>query len=269
MAVRSRRAPPKPKRHRKAKPHGAPKPKPKPPPPKPVPGTPVEGAPYAVTLEARDSGHRVTGILGDKPPTPKEGGGGWEEVALPKRAGVLVWKGRSLMKLSFSLAFDNSDVERPVHADYLTLIHMFRPDNPDEEPPVIQGSSSGDVIPFLGANLEWVVSELEWLEGMADNQARRIQTVFLVTLTEYRADERLKTAEQTPKPPTKPFPYKIQRKDIAEGLSGIARRFKVKGGWKAIVAANRSWKPPRRDPRLTVKDVGRTITIPVPVKHKR
>lgn len=211
-------------------------------------------APFMVGIRQRDPPHHaVVAKLGPTVPVPSEGGGGWEEVTLPKRASVLIWRGRGLLKLAFSVLFDNFSDGKPVAPEYATLLHFWRPKKDTTPPSVIRVTASGDTIPYQ--DLDYVISSLEWLEAEANEAGERTQQILGLTLTEYRPDERLKTAEQKKKGKT--HPYKIKRD--GESLGPIADHYHVKGGWKALGAAQH---PPIKDPRHTHK--GQTIIVPLP-----
>jgi hypothetical protein len=217
--------------------------------------------PYQVTIEARDSQHKIVADLNDKTPTPKEGGGGWEEIALAKRGAVIVWKGRSLLKLSFGIVLDGGSEEQPIAGAMTTLRHMYRPDDRDAEPPVVRISCPGDVIPYLDEGLEWLLTELEWTDAIADEEGNRILQQAELTLTEYQPDVRLETLATKNKRKHRIKRYRITRADLGGGLGRLAHKFHVRGGWQELAEAQ---NPPRTDPRLSSKDVGKWLVIPGP-----
>lgn len=224
--------------------------------------------PYTITLEERDRpNHKVTAALHDKPPVPREGGGGWEPVQLPKRAAVLIWRGRGLMQMQVPVIFDTGNDEHPLAGADDTLIHMWRPEVPEgeqaPEPPVIEISSPGDAVPFT--DLEWVVEDIEWGEAVADAKGRKTQQAYVIVLREFREDERLQTADQAKGKKTKARYYKVRRKDLAGGLVGIAHKLHLKGGWKELGNAQH---PPIRDPRYRLK-VGQHLVIPHTTTSRR
>lgn len=210
---------------------------------------------YQVLIRQRDKPfHGVTANLHDKVPTPSGGGGGWEEVQLPHRAAVLIWRGRGLLKLTFSIIFDDQMKGDSVTANptYQTLLHFWRPEpapnHPPPEPPVLRLFASGDVIPYR--NLDYVITNLEWGDATGDDDAQRTQQSLILEFTEFRADERLKTAAKA-KPRTQR--YKVRKGDT---LSKIAREHGITA--KALGAMQ---KPPIKDPRKL--KVGQVIVVPV------
>lgn len=210
--------------------------------------------PFMVAIRQRDAPfHGIVAALGPAVPQPAEGGGGWEEVQLPKRASVLVWRGRGLLKLSFNLLFDNFDTGEPVHPEYETLLRLWRPDADTTPPSIVKVASRGNTIPYQ--ELDYVISNLEWLEAEANEKGQRSQQILGLALTEYRPDERLKTATEKKKGKTTTVKIKFD----GESLGPIADHYKVKGGWKALGAAQH---PPIKDARHTHK--GETIVVPLP-----
>jgi hypothetical protein len=241
--------------------------------------------PYLVTVAERDPPrHSCTVGLHDKPPTPSEGGGGWEEIALEKRAAVLVWKGRGLLKMTFSVVFDGTEDGRPVDeplpsgivpresnqgaggwvrikasppaaSTFTTLLHFWRPAEP-VEPPVVSLHSLGNVIPYT-EGMDYVVTGLEWGEAVGDEQGRRIQQILNLSFTEYRPAEKLLTAAAAAKAKSKRDRAQVHIVAKGETLDTIARHYKVRGGWRGLGMAQH---PRIRDPR-NVK-VGHPIVIP-------
>lgn len=172
--------------------------------------------PYTVAITMRDPPyHGIIATLHDKPPTPQEGGGGWEEVQLPKRGSVLIWRGRGLMKMTLSVVFDGFAAGTPVIDDtFQTLLHFWRPegtaaaDDSTVEPAVLRLSAKGHVVPYR--NLSWVIDDLEWGDAQGDDGGERTQQVMTITFKEHRADERIKPqrAKKSKKSKTKPYTWK-------------------------------------------------------------
>lgn len=213
---------------------------------------------YAITLEAEKSHHTVTLPMGPNVPMPKEGGGGWEEVPLPRRGAVCVWKGIGLMKLAVPVYVDHTEDESPVVPQLETLRHMHRPAERTAEPPILSVSSPGDAIPVLDEVRTWVLNDLEWGEAVGDTQGNRIQQMLTLHLLEYRADERLTSIAAKAAHHRRSRRYRIVRADLAGGLGELAERFHLPG-WKFLAEAQ---SPPRTDPRLTSKDVGKWLVVP-------
>lgn len=224
----------------------------------------IEAAPYQITVAMRDPpNHGVTLDLYEKPPMPAGGGGGWEEIKLPKRSGVLVWRGRELMTQTIEVVIDNVESDSRVFGSaspISTLLRMYRPDKGTSEPPVLVLSGEGNAVPYqLG--IDWVLSNIEWGDGVADDQAERIQQVFTLTLTEYREDERLQTVdvEEAAKAglPGGELFVAVYTWKKGDTLGSIADKYKVKGGWRAL---GNFQVPKINDPRGG--KVGQLIFIP-------
>lgn len=207
--------------------------------------------PYTVAITMRDPPyHGVVVGLHDKPPTPDGGGGGWEEIALPKRGSVLIWRGRGLMKMSFSVIFDGFATDRPVIDDtFTTLLHFWRPegtsaaDDSTVEPAVLRLSSRGDVVPYR--NLSWVIDTLEWADAQGNADGNRTQQILVVTFHEFRGDERIKVsrAKKARKAKTKPYVWKK-----GDTLASVAEKHhttatKLGAMQKPAVKDGRGYKP--------------------------
>jgi hypothetical protein len=201
--------------------------------------------------------------LFEKPATPEGGGGGWEEVPLPKRSGVLIWRGRALMTQKVEVIFDGLEDERQVLASaaFQTLLRFYRPNSPTKQPAILELSASSDAVParkhFGGGKVEgWVLTGMEWGEAVGDEEGWRVQQALTLTFTEYREDERLQTAAKK-KELSNVVAYTWIVKKAGEPLGAIAERFHVPGGWKAL---GNFQQPKITDPRTTRK--GQLISIP-------
>jgi LysM repeat protein len=216
--------------------------------------SPAATVPYQVTIAQRDPPHHAVSLaLHDKAPTPSDGGGGWEEVSLPRRPAVLIWKGRGLMKMSMSVVLDRFREDVSVYdGAYRTLTRFWRPEgssNSDTvEPSVLTLASSGDVVPYK--NLKWVLETLEWGEAQGNDEGVRSQQVLVLTFVEFRADVRLKPG--SPKKTQRTQPYKVKK---GETLASIARKYGI-----STSALGALQKPPIKDSRNVV---GKTIVVPV------
>jgi nucleoid-associated protein YgaU len=164
------------------------------------------------------------------------------------------------MQMQVPIVFESrSPDSHAIGPAFATLVNMWRPEAKEghapPEPPVVEISSPGDALPF--SDLDWVVEDLEWGEAVADRSGNRIQQAFIVTLREYRADERLQTADHAKGKPTKARFYEVRRKDLAHGLVGIAEHLHLKGGWRELGDAQH---PRIKDPRKI--HVGEKLVIP-------
>lgn len=217
--------------------------------------SPAPTVPYQLTIAQADPPHHAVVVdLHDHVPTPTEGGGGWEEVQLPRRPAVLIWKGRGLMKMGLSVIFDGFISDTNVNDGPLrTLLHFWRPEggkNSDtEEPSVLTLASKGSVVPYT--NLRWIIDDLEWGEAQGNAAGERTAQILMLTFKEFRADVRLKPGGRPAvHPRTKPHKVKPH-----ETLGSIARKYGI--SQKALGAMQ---KPPIRDSR-NVK-VGQMLIVP-------
>jgi hypothetical protein len=217
---------------------------------------------WRIRLYEKDHPTRdVYAWLGADPPDPVGGGGGWDLVTLPMRDPVTVWKGRRdlivqavpIVLGGFADRLGSARLAGPVEGDQpvvsarQTLVNMYRPDDPAEEPPVVKVDTQGDVVMFQ--QLDYVITALDWGDAQADPETmERLQQAVVVELTEHNPDVRLtakhgSSKSKSKKGGTMPAVYTVKRGDT---LATIAKRFKVPGGWRTIADAQ---KPRIKDPR--------------------
>lgn len=208
--------------------------------------------PYLLQVFERDSpGRQILALLGEDPPTPQDGGGGHEVVPLPKRSAVTVWRGRgSLLSMSVPIVL-GSATHSPVTPARSALMSMWRPADATDEPPPIRLRSPGDAVPFQ--SVTWVLTGLEWGAYMGDGRGNRVMQKLVLTVTEYRPDEQLQIEVIQAKQKW----LQVYTVRVGDTLSSIARKFRVKGGWRAIGDIQH---PPIRDPRKV--RVGQRLLIP-------
>lgn len=222
--------------------------------------------PYWVTIsERRNPGRKIEARLGlgsgsSGAPTPSAGGGGWQTVVLPKRSAVSVWQGRDqllLMTVPIILG-DGPGGPNFAAASLATVLRMWRPDDPTDEPPVIKLNSPGNAVPFQ--QIPWVLSDFAWNNSSGDVQgdelANRTLTGVTLSLLEYRADEKLQVAKIKAKKKHKSRGKHRVKK--GETLTKIAANYGVLD-WRSIGDIQ---VPPIQDPRQIV--VGQQLEIPAP-----
>lgn len=190
---------------------------------------------------------------------------------LPKRAAVTVWRGRGVMAMAVPIVLQVLDgagnqTEGPVQPDRQVLTNMWRPDDPEDEPPVVKVQCIGDAIPYQ--QLDWIISNLEWGDTNADADMNRITQAFTLTLTEYRPDERIQNqakisaalkrqqaAKKKAKTKSRGDKFYIVKK--GDTLTSIAQRKNIDGGWRAIGDIQ---KPKITDPKAV--KVGQKLRLP-------
>lgn len=223
-------------------------------------------SPYYVTVYERDNpSKKILARLGETPPTPSQGGGGYNVVSLPQRAAVTVWQGVGsqgsaggglwLMDMAIVLGgattLDGASVDRNLPQAIL----MWRPAAPTQAPPVLKLRAAGSIVPLQ--NLPWVLSDFTWGDLVADQAANVTLRKLTLQFMEFRADERLQTI--TLRKPTKGSAVFYSRKytvRAGDTLASIARRFGV-GTWRDLANAQ---NPSITDPRNIF--VGETLLIP-------
>lgn len=227
------------------------------------PGRPVSVVPQVITREQppaapvwhvrvfeRDNPkNNCLGYLGEQVPTPAGGGGGYENVVIPKSTPVSVWRNKPDLTFSFEIIFSGFTSDLSVMDDVTTLWRMYSPAEGTAAPPVVKFNAAGKLLPFEGA--DWWISDLEWGDAEANAWGDRTLQRMTVHLTEYRPDVQILPTRRHQWPAT----VKITSKTMT--LSWIAKHYKVPGGWKAI---GKIQHPPIKDPRKV--KVGQTIRMP-------
>lgn len=242
---------------------------------------------YKVTFYERSQPlNRITAWLGDTPPTPSAGGGGYVAIALPMRSAVSQWQGRAnllVQDIPIMLWQDAPEVEMPIvpgrgnagfvmapsggiydysnppsrptstKAQAERLIKMWRPDDDTEPPPVIRVSAPNNLV--LYQTLPYWISDFTWGAAIGDESGTRIMQQLVIQVTEYRADEELQTTKA--KTPAKSKPQKTYVVRSGDTLTSIAKRYSLRNGWRQLGAAQ---NPPITDPRQL--RVGQRLIIP-------
>lgn len=225
---------------------------------------------YRVTIYERARPQsRVIAQLGDTPPTPSAGGGGYQAVTLPRRAAVTIWQGRdNPLLMDVPIVLGDLTVPSPLVGGETTptalqhphptsgplqrLIAMWRPTHETHPPPVLKLRAPGNAVPYQ--HLPWVLNDFTWGNAVGDGRGRRMLQQLVLQFMEYRADERLQTISLSKR---RGHGRRVHVVKAGETLISIARRYRLKGGWKELGNAQH---PPIRDPRNV--HVGQRLVIP-------
>jgi hypothetical protein len=225
---------------------------------------------YRVTIYERSRPlSRVIAQLGDGPPTPSAGGGGYQVIPLPRRAAVTVWQGRDnplLMDVPIvlgdltippvTLGGETSPTafrhQHPTASDMSRLIGMWRPPKETHPPPVLKLRAPGDAVPYQ--HLPWVLNDFTWGNAVGDNRGQRMLQQLVLQFMEYRPDERLQSINLQKRHKHHHRTHVVR---AGETLITIARQYKLKGGWRELGNAQH---PPIHDPRNL--HIGQKLVIP-------
>jgi hypothetical protein len=209
---------------------------------------------FRVVLRSEDRTLRCRAYLGDGVPTPSGGGGGHEVVSIPGRKPVLVWRKADLLNMSLPILIDSFVDDEPVAGEYAGLVRMWRPLAPEDAPPPVKIEADGDSVPFT--HLTWRITNLEWGEALATDYGNRSRQAFTVTLTEDNPEERLGAQHGGSGAKRRASKRKVHSKGsalpathrvkVGETLQGLAAKYKIAGGWRALGARQ---SPPITDPR--------------------
>lgn len=214
-----------------------------------TPREPAEPLPFwHVRFTERVSGKTCVAYLGEAVPTPSGGGGGWENVAMPKRGSVSVWRGKNDLRLALEVIFSKFIDGESVMDDVTTLWQMYSPASDTDSPPSVSINAAGKLTPFEA--VPWLIEEFEWGDAEANVHGNRSLQRISLTLLEYRRDPRIVRTSRHQWPA-----MVIVKKGWT--LKTIASKYKVPGGWRAIGKIQR---PPITDPRKV--KTGQHIRMP-------
>lgn len=242
---------------------------------------------YQVTFYEREEPlNRLTAWLGDTPPTPSAGGGGYNVITLPFRSAVSVWQGRAgllVQDIPIMLWQDAPEIVTPIlppkgnfglvgaggttvynfsdppsrptstTAQANRLIKMWRPDDDTEAPPIIRVNAPNNLVPYQ--QLPFWISDFTWGAAIGDDTGTRVMQQLVIQVTEYRADEELQTTKA--KTPAKSKRQKTYVARSGDTLSSIAKHYHLRNGWRQLAAAQ---NPVITDPRQL--RVGQRLIIP-------
>lgn len=203
---------------------------------------------WHVRISERDGDASVLGYLGEAVPTPEGGGGGYENVDMPKADGVTVWRNRPVLTYSFEIIFSKFLTEESVMDDVTTLWRMFSPAEASTPPPVVRFNAAGKLLPF--ENVDWWIDNLEWGDAEANNDGDRSLQRLTVHLTQYLPDVQITRTKRHQWPA-----MVVVKKGWT--LKTIASKYKVPGGWRAI---GKIQSKPITDPRKV--KTGQHIRMP-------
>lgn len=203
---------------------------------------------WHVRIYERSGDRSVLGYLGEAVPTPAGGGGGYENVVMPKTAPVSVWRNKPDLTYSFEIIFSKFITEESVMDDVTKLWRLYAPELAAEPPPVVRFNAAGKLLPFEGQ--DWWINDLEWGDAEANFEGDRTLQRMTVHLTEYRPDVQLLRTR------SHQWPASVKVKK-GQTLATIAKKYHVPGGWRAI---GKIQHPPINDPKKV--KVGQTIRMP-------
>jgi hypothetical protein len=233
------------------------------------PVTPEAPPEFFVTVYSQNPFRSVTALLGDTPPTPAAGGGGYEVVPIPGRAPIVVWRHADLYTLSLPIVIDNFVGGKSVADVVGVLALMWAGPDRTLPPPPVRLRARGWAVPFR--SIEWVISDLTWGDAEANEHGNRTRQMLTLELTEFNAEQRLgpyfypsppkkRAAVHRKKHGTTPKSKRKVRVATGENLSIVAQRLGLAGGWQALGLAQ---SPPITDPRAVV--VGQELRVPAGV----
>jgi hypothetical protein len=223
-------------------------------------------AKYTVTFTASGIAP-VTVVLGDDPPAPASGYGGWTVVSRQRRIGLTVWQGKDPLRLPIAVIFDGYEDRTSQEVPISRLSRMALPPSSGGEPPTVKVTGAG--LPNYGP-AEWVIENLQWGKNVirdfaANGVMARLRQDCVVNLLEYRGDDRTMFKGLNPGSKNKggqstsgwPKTYHVKAGDTLRKIAQHYYHDATK--WKQIAEANKI-----RDPAIVAKGKIKTLRIPAP-----
>jgi hypothetical protein len=141
-----------------------------------------------ITIRCQDLATTLLVRLSEERPTVSAGYGGWEEVARPRRVGVVTWSGSPVRRMSIGVLFDNFDEGSgvPVEAMIGRLSAMARP-RVGGTPPSVTIEAPGGHVPYQ--DVRWVIDGIDWGDAIMNSSGNRVRQAATLTLIEYVSDE--------------------------------------------------------------------------------
>jgi hypothetical protein len=145
-----------------------------------------------VTIRCQDLASTLLVRLSDDRPTVSAGYGGWEEVARPRRVGVVTWSGSPVRRLSIGVLFDNFD-KGEVYGGGMAVENMIdrlsamaRP-RIGGTPPSVTIEAPGGHVPYQ--DVRWVIDGIDWGDALMNSYGNRVRQAAVLSLVELVSDE--------------------------------------------------------------------------------
>jgi LysM domain-containing protein len=139
-----------------------------------------------VTIRSSSPPTTLTVRLGEDRPTVSAGYGGWDEIARPRRVGVVTWTGSPVRRMDVSVLFDTWAQGTSVEDDIAALDTLARPRR-GGSPPTITLDAAGSHLPYKG--LTWVIEALAWGDALMNVHGNRTRQAATLSLLEYVSDQ--------------------------------------------------------------------------------
>lgn len=152
-----------------------------------------------VTITSAQPPLTVTAIIGETPPVPAGGYGGWNLVDRPRRRSLTEWGGIEPLRVLVPLILgvkpgprgsvtDAVILDTPITRDRETLERMSQPPAPGAEPPLLTVRGS---VPHSSAG-PWVVESFDWdASPLLSAKGFLVRQAVTVHLLQYVRDDRV------------------------------------------------------------------------------
>lgn len=204
----------------------------------------IKGA--VVTVRCEELGLAVAALAGKGIPRLSGGVGGTSAVDVPGEEAAVDWQTHPPFALTIPLMLDGYSVGRSIVPDLNRLYRMARAKRGARRPPTVTVTGP---VPEPRNGTPWLIEDID--EGdeaiRPDHGGPRLRQDLILSLVHDRAPN-LVVEEEPPSARharTSFRNYRVKHSDLKDGLRGIAKRLKVKGGWKALAKLNHIRDPKR------------------------
>jgi hypothetical protein len=212
-----------------------------------------------VRIARADGASFVLARMGEGAAILSGGVGGWADVPRPRRTNLTEWQGAPQHRLTLPIMFDGWRAMTSVQGSVDTLTRMGKPDKGSQPPTIVVEGA------LQGTNLEWVIEDIEWLDGDLRNPENDVlvRRRANVTLVQYVVG--VVYVEKKDGGDTGSTQYRRHRIKKHDTLHKVAAKYAGSKKPKVITAKAKAIKKTNkiRDPkRYFKKHVGKVILIP-------
>lgn len=131
-------------------------------------------------------------LSADRPNIDQGHGGGWTEVARPRRSTLSIWNGQPAYRMSLPILLDRFRDQLSVEREIAWLVRLASPSAADGQPARVRITAKGAAVP--GQSRTWVIDGLTWGDAAMTKNGNRSRQQVTLSLLEYIADVRVDSA---------------------------------------------------------------------------
>lgn len=224
-------------------------------------GGPTGGVPLPMVALYDDDGNTFMALMGEHPPRPAEGYGGYEVIDHPKALGSTDFAGSKPFKLDVPFLLDGFAQGQSVR-DQIRALEVMGTADGDKPPPKLTIACAA--LRTVYRQMAWVVEDIDWGDNVitAAGSMDPLRQDGTVTLRQVSTAKRIKVTAGAGKGKTRP--YRVAHGDTLNRIA--AKKLGTSTRAPEIKALNPHLKDEHgksaRDVRTKLK-AGQTISIPV------